>query len=72
MLQESILQYFRPSLELLLVLKTFVLSVFEWSFKTGLTVNIITLRSKSRLQHTSFVARPHRAVVSESDMSRDR
>ena len=35
MLQESILQYFRPSLELPFVLKTFVLSVFEWPFKTG-------------------------------------
>ena len=49
MLQESILQYFRPSLELLFVVKTFVLSVFEWPFKTGFTVNIITLRSKSQL-----------------------
>ena len=38
MLQESILQYFQPSLELPFVVKTFVLSVFEWPLKTGFTV----------------------------------
>ena len=34
----SILQYFRPSLSYSLSLKTFVFSIFEWSFYTGYTV----------------------------------
>ena len=38
MLQESILQYFRPSLSYHLVFKICVLSIFEWSLKTGLAV----------------------------------
>ena len=38
MLQDSILQYFPPSLELPFVVKIFVLSVFEWRFKTGFTI----------------------------------
>ena len=38
MLQESILQYFRPSQNLPFVVKTFVLSIFEWPFYTGFTV----------------------------------
>ena len=37
MLQESILQYFRPSLKLQFVFKTLVLSIFEWPLKTGFT-----------------------------------
>ena len=36
MLQESILQYFRPSFNYHLSLRPFVLSVFEWRFKTNL------------------------------------
>ena len=38
MLQGSILQYFRPALKLPPVFKTFVLSIYEWPLKTGLTV----------------------------------
>ena len=38
MLQESILQYFRPSLNYHMSVKTFVLSIFEWPLKTGFTV----------------------------------
>ena len=34
----SILQYFRPSLSYHLSLKIFVLSIFEWLFYTGFTV----------------------------------
>ena len=37
MLQESILQYFRPSLSYHLSLRPF-LSIFEWLLKTGFTV----------------------------------
>ena len=39
MLQESILQYFRPSLSYHLSVKIFVLSIFEWALKTGFTVD---------------------------------
>ena len=38
MLQESILQYSRPSLTYNLPLRPIVLSIFEWPFKTGFTV----------------------------------
>ena len=39
MLQESILQYFQPSLSFFhLSLRGFVLSIFEWPLKTGFTV----------------------------------
>ena len=38
MLQESILQYFHPSLSYHLPFKTFNLSIFEWPLKTGFTV----------------------------------
>ena len=38
MLQESILQYFRPSFNYHLSLRPFVLSVFEWLLKTCFTV----------------------------------
>ena len=34
----SILQYFRPSLNYHFVIKTFVLSIFEWPFYTGFTL----------------------------------
>ena len=34
-LQESILQYFGPSLSLPFVIKIFVLSIFEWPLKAG-------------------------------------
>ena len=34
----SILQYFRPSLCYHLLIKIFVLSIFEWPLKTGFTV----------------------------------
>ena len=40
MLQESILQYFRPSLSYHFS-KTIVLSIFEWPLKMGFTVFII-------------------------------
>ena len=42
MLQESILQYFRPSLSYHLSLRPF-LSIFEWPLKTGFTVLRIIL-----------------------------
>ena len=38
MLQESILQYFRPSLSYHLPFKTYILSILEWPLKTSLTV----------------------------------
>ena len=38
MLQESILQYFQPALSYHLSLRPFVLPIFEWQLKTGLTV----------------------------------
>ena len=34
----SILQYFRPSVKLPIVIKSFVLSIFQWPFYTGFTV----------------------------------
>ena len=40
MLQESILQYFLPSLSYHLSLKSFFLSIFEWPLKAGFTVSI--------------------------------
>ena len=40
-LQETILLYFPPSLSYLFVLKTFVLSIFEWPLKTGFTVLVV-------------------------------
>ena len=36
--QGSILQYFRPSFSYHLSFKIFVLSIFEWPLKTGLSV----------------------------------
>ena len=53
MLQESILQYFQPSLGLPFVVKTFVLSVFEWPFKTGFTV--AHLEPMDQVSKKSFV-----------------
>ena len=44
MLQESILQYFRPSLSYNFVFKTFVLSIFQWPLKTGFTVYYFSLK----------------------------
>ena len=44
MLQESILQYFRPSLSYHLSLRPNVLSIFEWPFKTGFTVPQIYIK----------------------------
>ena len=38
MLLRSILQYFRPTLSYHLSFRPFILSIFEWSLKTGLTV----------------------------------
>ena len=38
MLQESILQYFRPSLSYHLSLRSLFLSIFEWPFYTGFPV----------------------------------
>ena len=38
MLQESILQYFRPSFSYHLSFRSLFLSIFEWSLKTGFTV----------------------------------
>ena len=39
MLQESILQYFRPALSLHLSFRTLFFPIFEWPLKTGLTNN---------------------------------
>ena len=48
MLQESILQYFRPSLSYLpFVFKTFVLNIFEWPLKTGFTVGYTEMTATS-------------------------
>ena len=38
---ESILQYFRPSLSYHLSLRSLFLSIFEWQLKTGFTVRPI-------------------------------
>ena len=45
MLQESILQYFRPPLSYHLSLKIFVLPIFEWPLKTGFTLTKILLKT---------------------------
>ena len=45
----SILQFFRPSLSYHLSLKSFVLSIFEWSLKTGFTVGAIMQCVKTNL-----------------------
>ena len=46
----SILQYFRPSLSYIVpvVIKTFVLSIFEWPFYTGFTVYFVDDLKKNR------------------------
>ena len=53
----SILQYFRPFVKLPFVIKTFVLSIFEWPLKTGFTVywrpinRFFNRQCRLRLQH---------------------
>ena len=71
----SILQYFRPSLSYHYVIKIFVLSIFEWPFYTGFTVDdsiqeknhVITttpvrsqgIKSSTKNRHHSSLIRVH-------------
>ena len=49
MLQESILQYFQPSVSYVpFIFKTFVLSILEWMLNTGFTVTVENNIHRSR------------------------